>query len=321
MKAIGGYFELELPKGSEYHKKAIALNSGRHCFEYILRLRKYIKVYLPYYTCEVILEPIKKLNLQYEYYHINEKLEPHFDFSLLQENEAFLYTNYFGLKDKYINTLISKHNIIIDNCQAFFSYPLPYFNTFYSPRKFFGVPDGGYLYIYNNIKLDMRLKQAKSYNKCSHLLKRIDLSAEKGYSDFKKNDFKISSEPLMEMSKLTHRLLSSIDYKYCKEKRQENFIWLHNQLKNINLLDIDSLINNEEVPMIYPLLINKPHLREKLIDKNIFIPQYWKNVFVWTKKSDYEQYLTRCLIPLPIDQRLKKQDLNIIKNSVLKYME
>jgi hypothetical protein len=51
MRSIGGYFELELPEGNEYHPEAIALNSGRHCFEYILRLRNYQKVYIPYYTC------------------------------------------------------------------------------------------------------------------------------------------------------------------------------------------------------------------------------------------------------------------------------
>ena len=105
MKAIGGYFELELSEGSEYHPEAIDLNSGKQFFEYILRLRSYLKIYIPYFTCEVMLKPINKLNLQYEYYHIEEKLEPKFNFSLLQENEAFFYTNYFGLKDEYINKL------------------------------------------------------------------------------------------------------------------------------------------------------------------------------------------------------------------------
>lgn len=38
---IGGYFELELPRFTEYHSEAIALNSGRFCLEYILRCRKY----------------------------------------------------------------------------------------------------------------------------------------------------------------------------------------------------------------------------------------------------------------------------------------
>ena len=65
-----------------------------------------------------MLKPINKLNLQYEYYHIEEKLEPKFNFSLLQENEAFLYINYFGLKYGYVNKHPQKHNIVIDNCQT-----------------------------------------------------------------------------------------------------------------------------------------------------------------------------------------------------------
>lgn len=42
-KPIGGYFELELPLHPELHAEAIALNSGRFCFEYLLRCHKYKK--------------------------------------------------------------------------------------------------------------------------------------------------------------------------------------------------------------------------------------------------------------------------------------
>lgn len=50
-KPIGGYFELELPLHSELHADAIALNGGRFCLEYLLRCRKYSKIYIPYFTC------------------------------------------------------------------------------------------------------------------------------------------------------------------------------------------------------------------------------------------------------------------------------
>ena len=46
-KPIGGYFELELPLHSELHADAIALNGGRFCLEYLLRCRKYSKIYIP----------------------------------------------------------------------------------------------------------------------------------------------------------------------------------------------------------------------------------------------------------------------------------
>ena len=65
-----------------------------------------------------MLKPIKLFNLQYEYYHIDEKLESHFDFSILRADEPFLYTNYFGLKDEYIKNLPHKYNTVIENCQT-----------------------------------------------------------------------------------------------------------------------------------------------------------------------------------------------------------
>ena len=39
MKEIGGYFELELTKGIEYHSELLKLNSGRNAFKYILKTR------------------------------------------------------------------------------------------------------------------------------------------------------------------------------------------------------------------------------------------------------------------------------------------
>ena len=77
MKAIGGYFELEdRGVGIFPHSRGVLLNTGRNSLEYILRSISNIKqIYLPYYTCEVVLEPIKKLSIPYCFYHINERLE------------------------------------------------------------------------------------------------------------------------------------------------------------------------------------------------------------------------------------------------------
>ena len=65
LSPIGGYFELELPHGQEFHSNAKALNSGRFCFDYLLRCRKYKKVYIPYYTCDSVIEPVIKLGIDY----------------------------------------------------------------------------------------------------------------------------------------------------------------------------------------------------------------------------------------------------------------
>ena len=97
MNSIGGYNQLEIRKGEEYHCKGnvLRLNTGRNALELILRIRKYSKIYIPYYSCDAILEPIIKLGLTYEFYSINKYLEPLFDYNCINTNECFLYINYF----------------------------------------------------------------------------------------------------------------------------------------------------------------------------------------------------------------------------------
>ena len=205
-KAIGGYFELELHRGDEYHKDALALNTARNCLEYILLTRQYSKVFIPRFTCEVVLEPFTKHNIFYEFYPINEQLEPAF-FPELKQGEAFLYTNYFGLKQdgvKKVAELYGKQ-AIIDNAQAFYAPCLPGIDTFYSPRKFFGVPDGGYLYTDAPPLPD--LPQDTSWHRMQHLLRRIDENAEAGYSDFRINSSSLANNPIKRMSKLSRQIL------------------------------------------------------------------------------------------------------------------
>lgn len=315
-QGIGGYFELELANKGEYYPGAIKLNSGRHCFEYILRLRGYRKVYVPYYTCEVVLEPIKKLGLEYEFYGINESLEPTLGPDYIDADECFIYTNYFGLKDAFIRAFPHQNNIIIDNSQAFYNKPCPHFDTFYSPRKYFGVPDGGYLITYDGAQLTEDLPQSVSYQRCSHLLKRIDLGAEAGYIDFKDEGHQLSTENMMQMSNLTERILSSIDYEQAKLQRITNFKLYHEHLRGGNMFPIAFFYDENTVPLVYPYLTEDKGLRGRLISKRIFVPQYWSNVLEWSLQGSLEHRLTAGVIPLPIDQRYREADLRYVLKAI-----
>ena len=198
MKPIGGYFELETHPGKEYYPELIRLNTGRNCLEYILRARQYTKVYIPYFTCDTILEPFNKLGIEYSFYHIDQHLNPVVDFEI-KDNEALLYTNYFGLKTETTQKLASRgFNLIIDNAQAFFDKPLKGIDTFYSPRKFFGVPDGGYLSIDKALNDDFETDQ--SSDRISHLLKRTESGPEFGFTDFQQNEEKLINQPIKRMS-------------------------------------------------------------------------------------------------------------------------
>ena len=315
-KAIGGYFSLELPYNEygEYHRDAIRLNTGRYCLEYVLRVKKYTKVYLPYYMCDAVLQPINKLGLDYQFYHIDKYfhiagvLHP-------KKDEVILYCNYFGLMDEYVKIVTDRYapNIIIDNTQAFFSRPLPEIDTFYTCRKFFGVADGAYLY--TNKEADFDIPQDYSSSRMLFLLDRLDKSAEEAFSDYHKSEDTLDHDEIKKMSKITQFIMSSICYKSVADRRISNYIYLHDNLSSSNTLSVD--LERKNVPMVYPFLSEDINLRKKLIDNKVYVASYWPNVQSWCNAESLENTLSQLLLPLPIDQRYSIDEMNFIV-SVLK---
>ena len=312
-KEIGGYFELELlDRGGFPHDDGILLNSGRNALEYVLRALGDIRhIWVPYYTCEVILEPITKLHIPYSFYRIDGRLELEENLKL-NDGDCLLFTNYFGLKDAYIEGLAARYgsHLIIDNAQAWYSEPIHGVSTIYSPRKFVGIPDGGIAYCPGEMD-DSQFEQDFSFDRCSHLLKRLDMGATDGYVDFKANSHVLCNQPIKRMSKLTKTLLSSIDFKEIKRRRKTTFEQLHEALAPTNSFSIPDTASFA-CPMVYPYLTEDSSLRGKLIDNKIYVATYWPNVADWTMEGMLERELMEQLIPLPCDQRYATDDIKTI---------
>ncbi len=317
MREIGGYFQLEFKKGNSFHPNAIALNTARNCFEYILRAKSIKKVLIPHYTCDVMLEPIKKLGVDFEFYNIDSNLEP----ILSTDNPKtipVLYTNYFGVKQAFIEKVsVETENLIIDNSQGFYYPKAGNKDTFYSARKFFGVPDGSYLFTHKYLPAE-EIDVDTSYQRISHLIKRIELGSNVAYKDFLENDFTLYNQPMKHMSKFTQTVLASIDYDLSKMTRERNFLYLHNLLatKNEFNINLDALSG----PMCYPFLFKKSGLRAALLENKIYVPFLWKNVFVTTRKGDFERYLADYMFCLPVDQRYDIDDLKYILSVLNRFL-
>ncbi|MDY0223462.1 MAG: hypothetical protein RBR67_20250 [Desulfobacterium sp.] len=308
-KEIGGYFELESNLSGEFHTDAVKLNSGRHCLRYILQAQKPSKVFVPYYCCDSVLEPLQDEGIAYEYYHIDDRFEIK-DFPALEQDQLLLYVNYFGLKTDYAVHLsqVCGSNLILDYTQAFFCRPIKGIDIFYSPRKFFGVPDGGYLY---TEKINTApLERDTSLARFNHLVGRLDKSATAFYGDFGKASATLSSEPIKQMSKVTQHILNGIDYSRAQLVRERNFYYLHTQLKETNLLRLD--LGTISGPMIYPYLTDDPNLRQRLIASKIYVATYWPELKSRVEKSSTEGKMVEYLMPLPIDQRYKINEIKKI---------
>jgi hypothetical protein len=314
VKAIGGYFGLELPEKSEYHVDAIRVNSGRNAFGLILSAIGYKKVYLPYFFCDVLLKPLQEMGLEYSFYSIDERLEPIFDFSTLNSDSVILYINYFGLKDKYVEHLVRDcKNCIIDNSQAFFHRTKNVIDAFYSPRKFFGVPDGGYLYCKARNK--HQLEPDISHSNMRHLLLRLDMTAEDGYAAFMENEEKFNFRPLKGMSKLSRSILSSIDYDRVAGIRIENYNYLKGRLAKYNHIEFS--LEGNCVPLVFPFSSRDDKVKQKLIQHKIYTATYWPNVLKNVKEASVEFNMVHNVIYLPIDQRWNRTDMDQIINVIV----
>ncbi len=315
MSSIGGYLGWEFPKGQEYHDQLLRLNTGRNAFEYILRTRKYKKVYFPYYCCDVLLEPIKKTGIEQVFYHTNDKLEPVIDFPV-KEDECLLYVNYFGVKNDTAAKLAKQiPSLVVDNSQSFFTRPDLNIDTFYSCRKFFGVPDGAYLNIGN---ATARFPADVSYDHCTHLLQCVDTGIESGFPAFKANETRLVGQDIRQMSALTRKMMEAAPYSSSRHQRNENFLYLHSRLADINELKLN--FSSVDGPLNYPLLISNPDLRRLLIGEKIFIGDFWPGVRTWASKDSYEYFLSENLLALPIDQRYNEKDMARIIENILKFI-
>jgi hypothetical protein len=311
MKEIGGYLELELPRGGkEFHHDAIALNTARNAFEYCLRVGNYKKVYIPLYHCIALITSGERLGIPYEFYSIGYDFR--FNEFPVAADEAILYINYYGLMDPYVEELSRLYpTLIVDNAHAFFSPPLPDVPTFYSCRKFFGVPDGAYLY--SNTLLPEAPETDNSFDRYTHLIGRMDQTATHHFAFFKSIEKMLDTEPIKLMSRSTRSVLSCIDYDNARQKRQENYRYLHNELREMNRL----VLPDHSEGMSYPLLVSKT-LLDKLIQQKVYCGIYWPQLIREDLSHTIEYDMSLNLISLPVDQRYSLDDMEEVIKRIRK---
>lgn len=310
-KEIGGYLELERNYGNLYHEKAIALNSGSNCFKYIINARKIKKIYLPLYSCDCLTEVCKKEGVIVQRYQLNKNFTPK-DVKL-KSDEWIYIINYFGMfNSEKIKQLILKYKrVILDQVQNYFDKNNYSVDSIYSCRKYFGVPDGGFLY--TDCILDKDLSKDKSLNRTKHIIGRLENNGHNFYKFYQLNEKRISNLKLRKMSIFTENELRGIDYKRIIRIRNINYDYLEEKLNKYNKLKL----KRPNGPFMYPLYIEDGEkIRKQLIKEKIYIPTFWQNKNV--KLPTFEENLVKNILPLPIDQRYNIKEMKHISETILK---
>lgn len=312
---LGGWF-------SDYKDHKIDVDCGRSAIQYILTKFNYERIFLPVYNCPLVAERIKEAsNVEIHWYNINEDFMPDISINSFCEGDILLWVNYCGvMTDTTIDTVISFQDkspvkVIIDNIPAYFNKPRMKAFNIYSCRKFIGVPDGGHI-IGNDVE-PVELPTYSDYENYLYLLKAIEKGSNSAYPDYQESEKRFRKPQVFGMPRLTKRILEGIDYDKNIKVRKENFMALHEALKESNRLLIDT---STIAPSVYPYLTTSINLRQNLLNNRIYVSRFWKHVLTNDLANQFEKDLAEYLIPLPIDQRYSIEDMNILAD-IVKDME
>lgn len=317
MREIGSFIELELPKGREFYKGdtgVARLNTGRAAILHAFRIMGAKAIWIPYYQCETVREFLTKKGVEIKYYHQDKNFNP-IDLNA-KTDEAVLLVNYYGIMSSERMRILAKanHNVIIDNCQAFFCEPIEGVLNVYSCRKFIGVADGAYVIGKGAEHFVEGYPQCYSSDTAAFLLKRIEYGCEgKGYEARTVNEERVDTEDVMKMSALTHAMLDGADYEHIKSKRRENFDIACDLFSDINLLEPKRYYDDETVPMVYPLLVEDDSLLQKLLNAKHFQGHWWRYITQELPENTFEHWMSRFMIPITIDQRYGKDELEYLR--------
>jgi len=316
---IGSFLDLQLPKGMEYrNEKNIArLNSGRTAIYHALRLTGCDTIWLPYYQCDTVREFLSRKNKKIKYYHIDSDFNP---IDLIpQSDEAVLLVNYYGIMSfERMKSLSNNYsNVIIDNSQGFFLQPIEDCFNVYSARKFVGVPDGAYVVGENADKFTEEYEQGYSSDTALFLLQRVEYGCEgKTYQSRSVNEHRIDTEDIMLMSPLTRKILDGTDYDFIREKRRENFAYAQEIFGGINKINPLKYYDESSVPMVYPLVVEDDGLLNRLLDNKHFQGHWWSYLLDEMDEDTFEYQISRYVIPITIDQRYGKEELDFVRSIV-----
>lgn len=321
--AIGGYFELETAAGESLYPTALGYNSARYGFEALLRHGPARRVYLPWYTCGTMLEAAHRSGVEVVRYCLDDQLEP-VGLPALGPDDCLLYVNYFGYKARYIETVLAPRlagRLIADHAQALFSAPQPKVPTLYSPRKFMGVPDGGWLV---NAPTGLQpLAPTASKGRFAALLGRLEDGPEPWYASYVEVERGIREEGMQGLSPLTARLLRGVDYPAIAARREANAQQLHQALSGRNGWQVP--VHAGLAPMCYPLLLTcveqADQVRARLAQERIYLATYWRDVLEAQAPCEVAVRWARCMLPLPIDQRYGVAQMDRLLEAVTRALE
>lgn len=317
-ESYGGFQPFEIRNTGLFYSEAeynlLKYNSAKVAIDKLILKNEIKRIHVPFYLCPNVCKEIEHHDLQVFYYKIDKDLLPIIDNNFMEGDWIYI-VDYFGIMSNRMDGFIKEqscYEYIVDNCHSFFHKPNVGSNYIYSCRKFFGVPDGSYLITDEIICEQGELSKAAEY--AGYLLTALESGTNASYIEKKSVD-SFLGQTYDNMSRLADEIMHSIDYEFVINRRKENTKVYEETFRGINKIDIEK----DSIPYMYPLNFGKD-IKNKLIEKKIFVPTLWAQCGSEKYKGTWEYDLTENTLFLPVDQRYDREDIEYIISVVQSLM-
>ncbi len=294
-------------------------------------------IYIPTYVCPQVLMAIDKLDLNINFYQIDQNLsidKKHLDESV-NSNSIIIVINYFGFPSEWEYfeelKLKTKCTLISDNCHSLLTmhngrnlsrYGDLSFNSF---RKILPVLSGSQLF-YNNKEYVMKNMISVRTPSLSELLyifrsfKPVFIKSRLGdskiFGEYGSKSSKYSFNPNLayNIDSLSDKLFSNFldDYQKIRDKRQQNYkSWLE-YLPESDFIFLNNLeAINDITPYVFPCIARTNEIMNKWLTwghKNNI------SIINWSNKSDNLNNYLRLMLLFPVipDKDIKETLTNAI---------
>lgn len=322
--AVGGYFALESGEGDGLGNMCgavVGYQSARSAIAALLQATGATTVWVPHFVCGAVMDALDFAGVKTRRYSLNATHGVPDDLPLA-EQDWLVCVDYFGLTAKACDAAIERHGghrVLVDASQALFHRPRHAASTVYSPRKFVGIPDGGFLTTSHPLPSPASADESASARRSQHLVARAGGDVDMGYALFQQAEASLADCAPRAMSVLTTRMLATIDFSEVRRRRIANFIRLADELRLRGFTIPD--LPEGAVPLCCPVSgVDAPTLRRALASRKVFTPAYWPDAIV-PNDDPAGLALRDNTLYLPCDQRYGDADMQRVARSLFEIGE
>jgi len=335
MRVIGGFFPLELKPAiftpgdksvsQTWFREEIYLSfsSARAAILSVLMITGSKNLWIPEIYCDAF-DNHKNIKI----YKLKEdSFEPDENFleKMVGSNEVVVVPDFFGIEPSHFfrNYVASRGDIhwIQDACQNLS--PENYWGDFtiFSPRKLFGVLDGGIIVQNNfekNFLINERFKKISSNHqiKIAPIMRKLDkynLGQDLWYKIYKNEEKSVDFQQ-RKCSKLTIWQLDKMNLTQMVQSRYNNFNKLYSELKFILMPGL--VFSDKFSAFGFPIYINgRDDFQTRLASKGIYAAVHWRSHR--SNKSKRQAIHEAHQLTLPCDQRYTTSHMEKIIDTTL----